>query len=113
MKYLSGETPAAHTQDTAVTIEEAIKRYLAEKQSALPPPRPVALSDAVISFRKTKTTAAVEQGSLRWFSLAYRLPSPAEFWRSCFEDRHSRGVPDLQSRFSVPTKAPVIRTASN
>lgn len=60
VKYLSGETPAAHTQEAAVTIEEAIKRFLAEKANTLPPPKPVVLSDAVISFRKTKKVGAEE-----------------------------------------------------
>src|ERR1039457_4155051 len=60
VKYLSGETPAAHTQEAAVTIEEAIRRYLAEKRNTLPPPKPVVLSDAVVSFRKTKKLGAEE-----------------------------------------------------
>lgn len=60
VKYLSGETPAAHTQEAAVTIEEAIRRYLAEKRNTLPPPRPVALSDAVLAFRNTKKASTVE-----------------------------------------------------
>ena len=52
VKYLSGETPREHSQASAITIENAIQRYLTEKRNTLPPPKPVAVSDAVISFRK-------------------------------------------------------------
>src|ERR1019366_1947959 len=32
VKYLSGETPAAHSQAAAIPIDDAIQRYLAEKR---------------------------------------------------------------------------------
>jgi integrase len=60
VKYLSGEKPAAHIQAAAITIEDAVQRYLAEKRSALPPPKPTAISEAVISYRKKTTRSGGE-----------------------------------------------------
>jgi integrase len=54
VKYLTGEKPPSHEQKEWITIEEAINRYIAEKQSALPPPKMAVVSDAVIAFQKTK-----------------------------------------------------------
>lgn len=58
VKYLSGETPAAHLQTPSITIEDAIQRYTAEKQSVLPPPKPVVESDAVRAYRSGNGVSA-------------------------------------------------------
>jgi integrase len=52
VKYLSGETPPAHLKVPSVTVEQAVTRYLADKQSVLPKPKPVAESEYVKNFWK-------------------------------------------------------------
>jgi integrase len=63
VKYLSGEKPAAHAQKAAVTIEGAITNYLDLKKGALPPPKPIVMSDAVKEQRARKSADAAEDVS--------------------------------------------------
>jgi integrase len=57
VKYLSGEKPPAHIQTSAITVEDAIDRYIDEKRSALPPAPPALVSEAVLSSRKHRQGA--------------------------------------------------------
>jgi site-specific recombinase XerD len=63
VKYLSGEKPAARAQKAAVTIEGAITNYVDLKKGALPPPRPIVMSDAVKEQRARKSADAADDVS--------------------------------------------------
>jgi integrase len=63
VKYLSGEKPAAHDQKSSITIDDAITRYIQEKKNALPPPKPVVVSAAVIAFQSKNGTRRPDYGS--------------------------------------------------
>ena len=72
VKYLSGETPAAHTQTPAITVREAVERYIAEKRDQLEPVEPIKASEAVLKF-KARTTGPADQDSLTIRKLRYVL----------------------------------------
>ena len=72
VKYLSGETPAAHNQTPSITVREAVERYIAEKRDQLEPAEAIKVSEAVVKF-KARTNETADQDSLTIRKLRYLL----------------------------------------
>jgi integrase len=65
VKYLTGETAPARSQKAAVTLEEAIKVYLAEKEGALPPRKPSLIMSSPANSQSRRASEPPQSESLR------------------------------------------------